>query len=128
QNGNTIQPQGQQVIGGATCTGYSVKPSEQAILAAIKKASQSGSTSAALQAMGAMLQPTVTVWFNGQGLLCRLSAHLGMQFQVGSSNDSVATDVALNFANYGAPVQITPPPPSEIVSASSILNGLTGGS
>jgi hypothetical protein len=85
------------------------------------------SESEALQAIGSMLQPKITVCFDAQGLLRQMSMRLGVQLQAGSSKDAFELP-AMNFTNYGTPVRISAPPPSDTISYSSFLKGLGSGS
>jgi hypothetical protein len=133
QRGNTVRSLGTKTIDGVTCTGYSVVPSRQALIATLKKeAATLGSGSAslgdALKMIGSMFQPTVTAWFDSQGLLRQLGVHLGMQLQVQSSNSSLDANVVMNFTNYGTPVRVTAPPASDTISYESFLKGLGLGS
>jgi hypothetical protein len=129
QHGNTVRALGTQLIDGVTCTGYSVIPSKEAMIAAAEKAAgklgaKNASISSMIQSIGSMMQPTFTVWFDANGLLREMSMRLGMQMQMGNSNDSFGAEVTLNFTNYGTPVRISAPPSSDTMSESSILNGL----
>jgi hypothetical protein len=117
QHGNQVRALGSKVIGGVTCTGYSVTPSRQAMIAAVKEESarlrlSSASQSIALQTIGNMRQPGLTVWFDDQGLLRRMNVRLNMR-QPGSSQDSSDGDVVMDLSKYGTPVRISVPPPSE---------------
>jgi hypothetical protein len=117
QHGNKVRALGSMVINGVTCTGYSVTPSSQAMIAAVKEESarlrlSSASQSIALQTIGNMRQPAITVWFDAQGLLRRMSVRLAMR-QAGSSQDSSDGDVVTDLSNYGTPVRISVPPASD---------------
>lgn len=117
QHGNQVRALGSKVIGGVTCTGYSVTPSRQAMIAAVKEESarlrlSSASQSIALQTIGNMRQPGLTVWVDDQRLLRRMDVRLNMR-QPGSSQDSSDSDVVMDLSNYGTPVRISMPPPSE---------------
>jgi hypothetical protein len=133
QHGNTVRTLGTKAIDGVTCSGYSVTPSRQAMIAAVQRelAAQGrndASASTVLQTIGSMLQPTITVWFDAQGLLRQMSMQFGMQLQQGTSNGSFGADMDVTFSNYGTPVRISAPPPSDTVSSSSLLKGLGSGS
>lgn len=133
QHGNTVRTLGTKVVGGVTCTGYSVTPGRQAMIAAARQESaklglRGASESEALQAIGSMLQPKITVCFDAQGLLRQMSMRLGMQLQAGSSKDAFDATMVMNFTNYGTPVRISAPPPSDTISYSSFLKGLGSGS
>ena len=117
QHGNKVRALGSMVINGVTCTGYSVTPSSQAMIAAVKEESarlrlSSASQSIALQTIGNMRQPAIIVWFDAQGLLRRMSVRLAMR-QAGSSQDSSDGDVVTDLSNYGTPVRISVPPASD---------------
>lgn len=117
QHGNKVRALGSMVINGVTCTGYSVTPSSQAMIAAVKEESarlrlSSASQSIALQTLGNMRQPAVIVWFDAQGLLRRMSVRLAMR-QAGSSQDSSDGDVVTDLSNYGTLVRINVPPASD---------------
>jgi len=117
QHGNKVRALGSMVVNGVTCTGYSVTPSSQAMIAAVKEESarlrlSGASQSIALQAIGTMRQPAIIVWFDAEGLLRRMSVRLAIR-QAGSSQDSSDGDVVTDLSNYGTPVRISVPPPSE---------------
>lgn len=129
QQGNTVHALGMKVVDGVGCTGYSVTPSKQAMIAAARKAFaglglKGGAASSVLQALASMLRPTITVWFDAQGLLREMSVQLSLQMQVGSTNDSADSDVFLDFSNYGAPVKIAVPAASDTISYESFFQSL----
>jgi hypothetical protein len=129
QQGNTVRALGMKVVDGVGCTGYSVTPSRQAIIAAARKefaalGLKGGSESSVLQAVASVLRPTMTVWFDAQGLLREMSVQLSLQMQVGSTNDSAGGDVFMDFSNYGAPVKIVAPAASDTISYESFLRSL----
>lgn len=123
QHGNQVRALGSKVIGDVSCTDYSVTPTRQALIAAVKEESarlrlSGASQNIALQTIGNMRQLGLTVWFDDQGLLRRMDVRLNMR-QPGSPQDSSDADVVTDLSNYGTPVRISVPPPSETTPYSS---------
>ena len=124
QQGNTVQALGTKTIDGVLCTGYTVTPSKQAMLAAMRDESarlglSSAMTSQFSSVIASLSPPTYIVWFDGQGLLHQM----GVNWQM-TTLDGASTSLVVKFSNYGSPVNITTPPPSDTISYSSLLQML----
>lgn len=122
QHGNTVRAlaPGRRVIDGVTCTGYSVTPARQAMIAAVKEEStrlglSNASESLALQTIGNMRTPGIAVWFDAQGLLRQMSVRIALQLQAGSSKDSSDANVVMSLSNYGTPVRVSVPPLADTI-------------
>ena len=90
--GNTVTKLGTGVIGGVTCTGYSVQPRLLPVF-------------------------TLTVWIDSKSLVRELSASLRMSF----NSSTVSGTIVMDFTHFGAPVRISPPPPSTVISYQAFL-------
>lgn len=124
QQGNTVQVLGTKTIDGVLCTGYTVTPSKQAMVAAMRDESarlglSSAMTSQFSSVIASLSPPTYIVWFDGQGLLHQM----GVNWQM-TTLDGASTSLVVKFSNYGSPVNITAPPPSDTISYSSLLQML----
>jgi hypothetical protein len=122
RSGNSVRTLGTKMIGGLTCTGYSVTPSRQAMVAAVRQEMAVGKLSALeanAELRGAQLTPvpTYTVWFDANELLRQLSVTM----RLGDLTNAAEGDLVLRFSNYGAPVRITAPAASDVLSYSSYL-------
>jgi hypothetical protein len=98
EKSTTVRVLGTRTVEGMSCTGYSAADEGQ----------------------------LVTVWFNGQGLLCRIGVHF--QPPSGSARSTTeltfSGDLVLDFSHYGGPVHIAAPAPSDTTSYSSFLQQL----
>jgi hypothetical protein len=124
QQGDTVESLGTKTIDGVPCTGYTVTPSKQAMLAAMRDESarlglSSAMTSQFSSVIADLSPPTYLVWFDAQGLL----RQLGVNWQM-AALDSASTSLVASFSHYGSPVNITAPPPSDTSSYSSLMQGL----
>ena len=127
QHGLHVTPLGPQTIDGRSCTGYAVTPTKQALLAAAqqdwgKLGLSTADTTAGLRALHGVNPPTVRFWFDSQQLACR--ADITMQIGSTTSAASGGAQMVMDFTNYGAPVHITPPAPSDTVSLQQLLQGV----
>jgi hypothetical protein len=124
QQGNTVQALGTKTIDGVLCTGYTVTPSRQAMLAAMRDESarlglSTAMTSQFSSVIASLSPPTYIVWFDGQGLL----RQMGVNWQM-TTLDGASTSLVVAFSHYGSPVDITAPAPSDTISYSSLLQKL----
>ena len=122
QSGDTVRALGAESIGGITCTGYSVTPTQQAMTAAARQEISAlklspDVASAIRSVLSRISPPTLTVWVDSQGLLRQLSARV----QIGSLAGAVTSEVVENFSNFGAPVHIAAPPTRDVVSYRAFL-------
>jgi hypothetical protein len=126
QQGSTVQTLGTRVIGGVICTGYAVTPSTQTMIAGARAEQASlgvpsATTNQELQLIRGMSPPTITLWIDGQNLVREMS----MNLQTSVVGTTASADMVVDFSNYGAPVQITAPAPSDTISYPSFLQKLT---
>jgi hypothetical protein len=129
QQGARVTALGSQSIGGQTCNGYNVTPSQQAMLAGARQefareGMSSAETNAALQALRNVQPPTITAWFDSRSnLACRVDFYM----QFGSPTSSGLGDVQakLTFTHYGGPVKIAAPPQSDTFSIEQYLHSAT---
>lgn len=120
QKGATVTPLGSSTMGGTVVSGYSVTPSVAEEQQALQQEVQSGTIPASavpmlqqeLQAIGS---PTMDVYFDGSGLLHKLT----MTFGGGSSG--VSASVQMTFDGYGSTVNIAPPASSDVLSYAQFL-------
>jgi hypothetical protein len=127
QPGIYVRTLGTKVVEGVSCTGYAVLPTERALLAAVRtEFAKLGLSQAAIDqqvslARG-MLPPTVTVWLDAQGIVREMTVNLSVQ--VSGSGQPAYGSIVLDFTNYGSPVRITAPPPSDTISYPAFLQAL----
>jgi len=112
------------MIDGVSCTGYAVTLSRQSMIEAARTESarlgySSAMTAQELSLVQHMSPPTVTVWLDAQGLVREMSLNLGVQ--ANGLGSSAAAGLVIDYTHFGAPVQITAPPPSDTVSYQSFL-------
>jgi hypothetical protein len=127
QSGNSVRTLGTETIDGVSCNGYLVTVNKQAEVDAIRAQSAKMDYSPAMTQQELTLAqdmspPTITVWLDGQGLVRQMSVNLGVQ--AGGSSSSVAANLVMDYTNFGTPVDITAPPPVDIVSYQSFLQEL----
>jgi hypothetical protein len=125
QQGSRVVPLGASSIGGQTCDGYSVTPSQQAMVASVRRESSelgysATEAAAVLKAIEGTTPPTITVWFNpASQLACQLTMY--MQFGTPTSATSGGMQAIMTFTDYGTPVTITQPPAADTVSLQQFL-------
>jgi hypothetical protein len=122
QNGATVRPLGTAVIGGATCTGYSVTPSRRAMTAAAQQEISALKVSPAIaNAIRDIVlrtsPPTLTIWVDSRGLLRQLRTRI----QFGIFGGAAASEVVETFSNYGAAVSFAPPPARHVITEQAFL-------
>jgi hypothetical protein len=124
QQGATVRTLGKKSIGGVTCTGYSVRPSRQAMAAAAQKqVADLKLPASAADAASSVERPTITVWLDAHGLLRQMTANM----QIGGlpgSNAAASAGLTMNFSDYGAPVRVSAPPPADVTSLPSLVQGV----
>jgi hypothetical protein len=84
----------------------------------------SSEKAAILQVLQDSPPPTVKVWFDAAQLLRRMSAELTLN-GMGGSAGPVRGTMTMDFSHYGAPVSITAPAPSDVMSYTQFQH-LTG--
>jgi hypothetical protein len=114
QRDATVLPLGTKIIDGVTCTGYSVT-----------QGGQSKPTTIAYTDSTPKSTPQVitTVWFDAHGLLRQVSMPSVVQPIPGGVNDSPSVALIMDLSNYGTPVRVTPPPPSDTISSGTMFSG-----
>jgi len=128
QHGIAVRGLGPKTIGGVRCTGYSVTPSRQAMLAAAQKMAGSRALPPGVAAtLRSITPPTFTIWLDSHGLLRQMTASLQLGGLPGASS-GVAADVVENFSGYGTPVQIVAPAASDVLSDQAFVDGIAGAS
>jgi hypothetical protein len=125
RGGNAVRTLGTTMIGGVACTGYSVTPSRQAMVAAVREETAAGKFSARLadaelKVTQLIPVPTYSVWFDANELMRQLSVNM----RLGGLTSAAGGDLVLRFSNYGAPVRIAAPAPSDVLSYSSYLKAV----
>lgn len=123
--GARVTALGRSTIDGVSVQGYSVVPTEQAMLAGVDKmAANSGLTPAQLARIRATVAktppPTIKVWIGNDQLLRRMS----IDMQLGLPQGSDGGQLTIDFSNFGAPVHITPPASSDVMSYQQFLQAL----
>jgi len=120
--GNTVTRLGTKTIDGVTASGYAVTITRQNLLHAEQQYLSSSNFDPATQqqlsqAAQSLPPPSIDVWFDSSKLLRR------MGFVINQTQDghSIASDVQMDFVNYGAPVSITTPSPGDVVSLNQFL-------
>ena len=127
QPGIYAQLLGTRSIEGVSCTGYAVTPTKAALLAAVrtyfaKLGFSPAVTQQELSLAQQMLPPTITVWLDAQGMVREMGVKVGVQ--VSGSGSAATGDVVVDFSNYGSPVHVSAPAPSDTISYSSFLRAL----
>jgi hypothetical protein len=123
QKGATVTSLGTKTIDGTTVSGYSVTPSHQEIENNIQQEIQQNQMSAAqgqqlLQGSNLIGTFTSDVWIDGSGLIRQEDTN------VSGGSAGVNAKVTVSFQNYGTPVNIATPAPSDVVPYSQFLNDL----
>jgi hypothetical protein len=127
QQGIDVRPIGSKIVEGQSCTGYAVTPTKAALLASVRaEFARLGFSSAMVDQEVTLAQqmvpPTVTVWLDAQGLMREMS--LNVSLQTGGSAAGIVGSMVIYVSDYGAQVQITAPPPSQVISWYSFLKAV----
>ena len=123
--GNAVTSVGTEVIRGITVTGYAVTISRANLLNAEQSYLASSGFDATTkqqieQAAPSLPIPTMYVWFDSSKLLRRM----GFTANKTENGTDVSVNLEMDFVNYGAPVSISPPSPSDVVQFSQFLAAL----
>jgi hypothetical protein len=111
QPGGSVLALGARDLDGVSCTGYAVTPSKAAMIEAARTESARLGYSAAVtgqlvsQAEGT--PPTITIWFDAQGLVREETENLSAP--AGNQGGAVSGSIVMDFSNFGSPVRITAP-------------------
>ena len=126
QSGARVTAVASRDVSGRTCNGYSVTPSEQAKLAGakqelVKLGFSQAQAGAALEVVRNTPPPTITAWFDAKS---QLACQITVNMQVGKPQSASSTNVqmVMTFTHYGAPVKVTAPAPSDVVSFQQYLH------
>jgi hypothetical protein len=117
QQGNTVVSLGPSTVDGVAVNGYLVKENAAAIMQRVRSAqlpSWMQQVLSQLQVANARL----TVYIDGSGML--RSMDMSATESVAGSG-SVATNVAMDFSDYGAPLSVSPPPADQVESFQQFL-------
>jgi hypothetical protein len=125
QQGNTVVSLGSSTIGDTPVEGYSVTLDPAAIRAKLAHADLPSWMTTALSQLN-IQGTTLKVYVDGSGLLRRFSLNLT---ETVASTAKVTVDESLDFSDYGATVNVTAPPPEQVVSFDQFLRdaGAAGG-
>lgn len=120
KKGATVVPLGTSSVDGVTVSGFDVTPSLQEETQAIQGEVTSGQLTQSeanqiLQEKGVIGNATLGLYFDASGLMRRETVHIG------GGTSGATGEVDMDFQNYGAPVTITVPPASDIVSYTTFL-------
>lgn len=115
QRGAKVVSLGTRTIGGLVVSGYAVTPSRAAMLAHARSRladlppAQRGPV---MRMVRAMKPPTMQMWFDKtQDLLRRLTMRMNLSLAPGAS---AAGTIRFDFMNFGTPVSIPVPAPSDV--------------
>jgi hypothetical protein len=115
QHGIAVHGLGTKAIDGGQWAGYSVTPSRQAMLSAVRLAFAGKLPPGVAATLGAVAPPTFTIWLDSHGLLRQMTANLQVGAVPGASA-AAAANVVENFSGYGTPVQILAPAGSDVLN------------
>jgi hypothetical protein len=123
QKGATVTSLGTQTIDGTSVSGYSVTPSRQEVENDLQQEIQQNQISPAearqmLQAPNLLGTFTSDVWIDGSGLIRQEDV------EVAGGSAGVAAKATVTFQNYGTPVSIAAPAPSDVVALGQFLDDL----
>jgi hypothetical protein len=127
QHGDSVRSLGTALVSGVTCSGYTVTPSKQAMIAAARKAISrlpSSEASAGMRIVQAMSPPTFTVWIDGQKMMREMSVNLQLSGVGAVATANMSATMALS--NYGTPVVVKAPPKSDTIPLSALSSALSG--
>ncbi len=115
QHGAKVVSLGNKTINGLVTSGFSVTPSRAAMLAEAKtrmKYVPVAQRAAVERIVQNSTPPTIQMWFDpAQHLLRRMNMQMNMSFAPGVTGGG---NVQFDFSNYGAPVSIKAPAPSDV--------------
>lgn len=125
QSGARVTSLGSRNMGGRTCNGYVVTPSEQAMVAGAKQALlklgfSAAEADAAVQVVRSSAPPTITAWFDASTqLACQISVNMDVG---GQSSVSETVQMVMTFTHYGTAVNVTAPAASDTAMLSQLLH------
>lgn len=114
---DTVTKVGTAIIDGVTTTRYQAQVSLSKVAArtAAKEGAQAGdAVSKEAQSLGTSVLP-VTVWVDNQGLVRQIREQIPIPAaSTGATNGNGTATVTITFSAFGTPVQLTPPPATEV--------------
>jgi hypothetical protein len=123
QKGATVTSLGTKTIDGTTVSGYSVTPSRQEVQSEIQQEVQQNQITAITaqqmqQAPNLLGSFTTDVWIDGSGLVRQENVNLA------GGSAGITAKATVTYQNYGTPVSISAPAPSDVISFNQFLNDL----
>lgn len=125
--GATVKQVGTQNVDGVNCFGFSATFTPAMMAENEKKGlAAAGLTPAQqneIESSFHMAPPTITLWVDQNQVIHRLDESFGLTMSGAGSGTGQLT---MDFTSYGAPVSISPPPASQVISFSKYLSLLHG--
>jgi hypothetical protein len=123
QKGASVTSLGTKTIDGTTVSGYSVTPTRQEIQSEIQQEVQQNKITAVtaqqMEQAGNLLGSfTTEVWIDGSGLVRQENENIA------SGSEGIAAKAVVTFQNYGVPVSVSVPSPSDVIPFNQFLNDL----
>lgn len=113
QQGGLVRALGTKTIGGQACSGFSVTPTRQTVIAVAQQQWKhlrltTAEKAAAMRTLQQADPPAITVWLNPRS---QLACEANVQMQSSSPGSTAATgmELVMTFTRYGVPVHITQP-------------------
>lgn len=123
QKGATVTSLGTKSIDGTTVSGFSVTPSRQEIESEIQQEVQlnqiTAITAQQMQDAPNLLGTyTTEVWIDGSGLVRQENENIA------GGSEGITAKAVVTFQNYGTPVSVAVPAPSDVIPFNQFLNDL----
>jgi hypothetical protein len=123
QKGATVTSLGTKTIDGTSVSGYSVTPSRQEVESEIQQEVQQNQITAVTaqqmqQAPDLLGSFTTDVWIDGSGLVRQENENLA------GGSAGITAKATVTYQNYGTPVSISPPAPSDVIPFNQFLSDL----
>ena len=117
QQGNTVVALGSSAIDGTPVQGYAVTLDPAVIRSELAQAKLPSWVSGALAQVN-IGQTSMKVYVDGSGLLRRIGIDIAESI---ASSENVSVDESLDFSDYGAAVNVSPPPSDQVASFEQFL-------
>jgi len=119
---DNVSAVGPATVGGVATTEYKAEV-DLAKVAARTQSKEGAKAASAItqeqQALGTATIP-VTVWIDSNGLVRQVSEEIPIPAaSTGASNGSGSATVIMSFSGFGTPVQLTPPPPTQVADVTA---------
>ena len=123
QKGASVTTLGTKTIDGVTVSGYSVTPTRQEVESEIQQEVQQNQITALTaqqmeQAPNLLGTFTTEVWIDGSGLVRQENENIA------GGTAGVTAKATVTFQNYGTPVSISTPTPSDVIPFNQFLSDL----